>query len=87
MALMTISKLLEAVPGLTPGDILWELSRSEKNGLAGTGAIFRRGQRILLDEERYLEWKRARSAKTGSRVGDQEHFARGQVVSFVFYCK
>lgn len=88
MALRTISQILEAIPGLTPGGILWELSNAEKNGLAGAGAIFRRGRRILLDEERYLEWRRARSAKTAIRVGDQEHcVARGPVVSFVFDCK
>jgi len=64
MALKTVNQILEAIPGLTPGGIRWDLFNAEQNGLAEAGAIIRRGRRILLDEERYLEWMRARSAKT-----------------------
>lgn len=67
MALKTVNQILEAVPGLTPGGIRWDLFNADRNGLTASGAIIRRGRRILIDEDLYLDWLRSGGAK--SRAG------------------
>lgn len=52
----TVDQLANSQPGLSVGSIRWDLFRRSENGLAASGAVIRRGRRILLDEGAYLDW-------------------------------
>lgn len=60
--LLTVRQLASQQPGLTEGGIRWDLFNRDNNGLAKSGAVFRRGRRILIDPEVYLTWLERRSA-------------------------
>lgn len=63
--LKTVNQVIDTTPGLTHGGIRWDLFNAERNGLAKSGAIIRRGRRILIDEDVYLNWMRERGTDTG----------------------
>ena len=54
--LLTVRQFAETQPGLTEGAIRWDIFHADTSGLAASGAIIRRGARVLIDPERYLEW-------------------------------
>ena len=56
MNITTVSKLADKHDGLTEGGVRWDIFNAEKNGLAKSGAVVRKGRRVLLIEERYLNW-------------------------------
>jgi|GEM_PF-6608993 len=58
--LYTVRDLARAEPALTVGGIRDDLFHRETNGLGDSGAVIRRGRRILLDRVRYLDWLRSR---------------------------
>lgn len=62
--LLTVKQLADQQPGLTEGGIRWDLFNRDSNGLAKSGAVFRRGRRILLDPEVYLAWLQSRQQVT-----------------------
>lgn len=77
--LSTVEKLPEAFPmlGLTPAAIRAHIFKSQDrfdskgrkipgNGLAATGAIIRRGRRILIDVDRYAAWLACDKTQGGS---------------------
>ncbi len=41
---------------ITEGGLRWEIFNEEKNGLKESGAILRRGRKILIDADRYFLW-------------------------------
>ncbi len=41
---------------ITEGGLRWEIFNEEKNGLKESGAILRRGRKILIDADRYFRW-------------------------------
>ncbi|MBK1716665.1 hypothetical protein [Thiocystis violacea] len=55
-SLLTVRQLATQQPALTEGGIRWDLFNRDHNGLSKSGAIFRRGRRILIDPESYLAW-------------------------------
>jgi len=53
----TVRTLAQKYPDvLTEGGIRWELFNADENGLTRSGAIIRRGRKILIDTDRYFEW-------------------------------
>ncbi len=52
----TVSKIVEKHDGLTEGGVRWDIFNEDKNGLAETGAILRKGRRVRIVEELYLAW-------------------------------
>ncbi len=54
--LFTVDRLAEQQPGLTKGKIRWDLFNRKSNGLEESGAVVNRGRRLLLDQDRYLDW-------------------------------
>lgn len=67
--LKTVTQIITDTPGLTHGGVRWDLFNADKNGLADTGAIIRRGRRILIDEDLYLRWMRDRSGHVVAKAG------------------
>ena len=61
--LLNVKQLAQQQPALTEGGIRWDLFNREANGLAKSGAIIRRGRRVLIDPERYIEWLSRRSGE------------------------
>lgn len=59
--LKTVNQLVADTPALTHGGLRWDIFNAERNGLQDSGAIIRRGRRILIDEDKYMEWLRDRS--------------------------
>jgi hypothetical protein len=55
---LTVKQLAEQQPGLTEGGIRWDLHDRQNNGLAASGAVLRRGRKLLIDSELYLAWLR-----------------------------
>ena len=53
---LTVKQLTEQQPGLTEGGIRWDLFNRDKNGLVKSGAVLRRGRKILIDPALYLDW-------------------------------
>jgi len=62
--LLNVKQFAQQQPALTEGGIRWDLFNSKRNGLAKSGAIIRRGRRVLIDPDRYLEWLSRRSGVT-----------------------
>ena len=56
MNITTIKKISEKHDGLTESAVRFDIFNAERNGLAESGAIVRKGRRIYLIEERYLNW-------------------------------
>ena len=46
------------IPGVRDGGLRREIFDSETNGLARSGAIIRRGRKLLIDLHRYVAWLR-----------------------------
>lgn len=64
--LKTVNQLVADCPALTHGGVRWDIFHAETNGLAASGAIIRRGRRILIDEDRYYAWMRERGGQTAA---------------------
>ena len=56
MHITTVSKLVAKHPGLSEGGVRWAIFNAENNGLAETNALLKKGRRLFIVEERYLEW-------------------------------
>lgn len=41
---------------ITEGGLRWEIFQQEANGLKQSGAIIKRGRKILIDADRYFNW-------------------------------
>ena len=55
--LETVKTLAEKHPGvIKEGGIRWEIFNKDKNGLAESGAIIKRGRKVLIDTDRYFGW-------------------------------
>lgn len=67
--LKTVSQIIQDTPGLTHGGVRWDIFNADRNGLAESGALIRRGRRILIDEDLYLRWMRDRSGHVVAKAG------------------
>lgn len=54
--LFTVKQFAEQNPAFTVGGLRWEIFNADENGLKESGAIIRRGRKILIDAERYFAW-------------------------------
>ena len=52
----TVRKLVERHDGLTEGAVRDDIFHADTNGLADFNAIVRKGRRVFVIEERYVEW-------------------------------
>ena len=59
---LTVKQFAETQPALTQASIRWDLFHRKTNGLAESGAIVARGNRLLIDPEKYLNWISQQSA-------------------------
>jgi hypothetical protein len=63
--LKTISQLVQDQPGLTEGGLRWDVFNARTNGLDDFGAVIRKGRRVYIDEDAYLEWLKAGGPSLG----------------------
>ncbi|GEM_PF-4518987 len=56
MHITTVKKLSIKHDGLTEKAIRVHIARRKVNGLEESGALFRRGKRVYIIEEKYLAW-------------------------------
>ena len=55
--LATVRTLAQKYPDvITEGGLRWEIFNEGSNGLKESGAIIRRGRKVLIDTDRYFEW-------------------------------
>jgi hypothetical protein len=52
----TVPQLAKDNPALTEGGLRWDIFNAEKNGLAASKAIIRKGRRVYIVVDRYFEW-------------------------------
>jgi len=53
----TVRTLAQKYPDvITEGGLRWEIFNEESNGLKESGAIIRRGRKVLIDADRYFDW-------------------------------
>jgi len=53
----TVRSLAQKHPDvITEGGLRWEIFNADENGLKESGAIIRRGRKILIDVDRYFAW-------------------------------
>lgn len=68
MTFVSVAQLAASIPGVTVGGVRWDLWNADSNGLAESGAIIRRGGRILIIRERYLTWLAGRKDVRSERI-------------------
>jgi len=57
--LETVRTLAQKYPNvITEGGLRWEIFNKDSNGLKESGAILKRGRKILIDADRYFDWLR-----------------------------
>lgn len=62
--LATVRTLAQKYPDvITEGGLRWEIFNEEINGLKESGAILRRGRKVLIDTDRYFGWLYSQSEK------------------------
>lgn len=55
--LETVRTLAQKYPDvITEGGLRWEIFNKDKNGLSKSGAILKRGRKVLIDRDRYFDW-------------------------------
>lgn len=59
----TKKQFCERNRAITDGALRWDIFNAELNGLAESGALIRRGRKILVDEVLYFAWLRSRGQK------------------------
>lgn len=65
--LLAPKQLPQQHPGLTIGGVRWDLFNRKTNGLEASGAVIKRGNRLLIDAEKYLAWLISRGQTEGAR--------------------
>ncbi len=63
MNITTVKKLAFKHDGLSEKAIRVHIARRCENGLEHSGALFRRGKRVYIIEEKYLAWLSGRPAE------------------------
>lgn len=58
----TIAQLAQNQPAFTQASIRWHVFQAGENGLERSGAIIRLGRRVLIDEEKFVDWVRGQGA-------------------------
>ena len=61
--IVNIEQLSQEVPAFTQASIRWLIFRAKENGLEESGAIIRLGRRVLIDEEKFVDWVRNHGAR------------------------
>lgn len=63
--LFTVRQFAEKVPAFSEPSIRWMVFKSQENGLAESGAILRRGRRVLIDADKFEAWLKSIQPHTG----------------------
>lgn len=61
-ALITVEQTAQRHPAFTVGSLRQLIFHEHTNGLAESGAVIRLGRKVLVDEERFVNWVRTRDA-------------------------
>jgi hypothetical protein len=56
---LTVTQVPAIHPAFTEQILRWLIFKQEDNGLRKSGAVVRIGRKVLIDEERFLEWVRS----------------------------
>lgn len=60
--LITVRQLCQNHPAFSEASVRWYIFKAADNGLAGSGAIARLGRKVLVDEEKFVEWAKSGAA-------------------------
>lgn len=55
---VSVKQLLEHCPGESEGGARWAIFHEDFNGLAQSGAVARRGRKVLVNPKRWIAWTR-----------------------------
>lgn len=62
-SLLTVKMLNAKNPCFPVGGIRHNIFHAETNGLAASGALIRFGRKILIDEEKFIDWVTSRNGR------------------------
>lgn len=54
--LSTVKQLLTKQPALTYGSVRSYIFHEDTNGLKKSGAVLRIGRKVMIDDEKFMEW-------------------------------
>ena len=60
--LFTVTQFIQKHPCFTEGGMRFYIFHEHTNGLAQSGAVFRVGRKVLIDEEKFFIWIRTQNA-------------------------
>jgi hypothetical protein len=63
--IVNVAQLSQKLPAFTQSSLRWLIFNSASNGLEKSGALMRLGRRVLIDEEKFIEWVRSSSGQRG----------------------
>lgn len=66
--LITVSQLCQNHPAFTEPSVRWLIFNGSKNGLDASSAVCRLGRKVLIDEERFVEWVKSGAATSQAAV-------------------
>jgi hypothetical protein len=63
--IVNVAQLSAEIPAFTQPSIRWLIFRASDNGLEAAGAIIRVGRRVLIDQEKFVDWVRSNGGRSG----------------------
>lgn len=57
--LLTVAQLCQHHPAFTEPSVRWLIFNGNKNGLDASSAVSRLGRKVLIDEEKFVEWAKS----------------------------
>jgi len=64
--LITVRQLCQNHPAFSEASVRWYIFKSADNGLSASGAISRLGRKVLVDEQKFIEWAKSGAAQVAA---------------------
>lgn len=64
MNIKTVKQFCADNQAFPEGGVRWDIFNEKSNGLERSGAIIRKGRRVLIDEDKYFEWVVSQDGRT-----------------------
>lgn len=64
--LITVRQLCQNHPAFSEASVRWYIFKAAENGLTASGAIARLGRKVLVDEQKFIEWARSGAAQVAA---------------------
>lgn len=62
--LIKVRQLCQNHPAFSEASVRWYIFNGCNNGLEASGAVSRLGRKVLIDEEKFIEWAKSGASAT-----------------------